>query len=180
MEKITNEKYTSNPVMDQPSRAEMKRRMDRLQDLGKRLTELSSGKLARIDLPEKLRRAVDEARRITAMGAIRRQIQYIGRIMEEFDTAIIARDLREIDLTPAAAGRVAVPAEKSPATVMAEELLDGGDEILFGTYAERFDRSQIQQMRQALRHALKSIASGKDRSAETVILAKVCAQFMGS
>ena len=72
--------------------------MERLQELGQRIVELTPGKLARLDLPEELLDAVKEARKLTSMGATRRQIQYIGRIIEDFDTAKIAGDLRDIDL----------------------------------------------------------------------------------
>jgi hypothetical protein len=83
---------------ERPSRSEKKRRMERLQELGQRIVELPAGKLARLELPEELLDAVKEARKLTSMGATRRQIQYIGRIIEDFDTARIANDLRDIDL----------------------------------------------------------------------------------
>ena len=51
------------------------------------LVKLSAEQLARIDLPEELREAVLEARRFTKHEAIRRQMQYIGRIMRDVDVA---------------------------------------------------------------------------------------------
>jgi ribosome-associated protein len=161
----------------QPTRAELKRRMDRLQDLGKRLTELPAGKLARIDLPDKLRDAVVEARRLTALGAKRRQLQYIGRIMEEFDATAIVRELRDIDLPLKPVQKV--PNDKSPAMIMAEALLEGGDEMIHNSYSETLNRSDIQQIRQALRQSIKNLSSGADRTAELLKLAKVCSQFIG-
>ncbi len=161
----------------QPTRAELKRRMDRLQDLGKRLTELPAGKLARIDLPEKLRDAVTEAQRLTSMGAIRRQLQYIGRIMEEFDASVIARGLRDIDQTIKPA--VAATLTESPAINMAVALIDGGDEELYRSYAEVLGRSEMQQVRQALRQSMKNVESGLNKDAEVLKLAKVCSQFIG-
>lgn len=68
--------------------------MEALQDLGGKLVELPRDKLDKLDLPENLRDAVLEARRITSNGAIRRQMQYIGRLMREVDTAPIEDQLQ--------------------------------------------------------------------------------------
>ena len=96
---VVTPEIISKKIQDErPSRSEKKRRMHRLQELGKSIVELSAGKLARMDLPGELLDAIKEARKLTSMGATRRQIQYIGRIIEDFDTAKIAGDLRDIDL----------------------------------------------------------------------------------
>src|SRR4029079_19106029 len=68
-----------------PSKTQRKRAMHELRDLGAELVELSSERLAAIELPERLRDAVMDARRITAHGARRRQMQYIGKIMRKVD-----------------------------------------------------------------------------------------------
>jgi ribosome-associated protein len=48
--------------------------------------------LQRIDLPEQLREQIEAARRITAREALRRQLQYVGRLMRTADAdAIRAR-----------------------------------------------------------------------------------------
>ncbi len=59
--------------------------------------ELSAGRLAKLALSDELRRAVDEARRLTSHGARRRQIAYIGRIMEECDEEALRASLAAID-----------------------------------------------------------------------------------
>ncbi|HEU4708408.1 MAG TPA: ribosome biogenesis factor YjgA [Methylophilaceae bacterium] len=76
------------------SKTKRKAAMEALQDLGGKLVDLSGDKLDKLDLPEKLRDAVLEARRITSNGAIRRQMQYIGRLMREVDTAPIEDQLQ--------------------------------------------------------------------------------------
>ena len=47
--------------------------------------ELSVGQLKRIDLPETLLAAVRDCQKITAHGARRRQMQYIGKLMRGVD-----------------------------------------------------------------------------------------------
>jgi ribosome-associated protein len=79
------------------SKSERKRQMHDLQDLGKTLVKLSREQLARVDMPENLRDAVMECRRFTKHEAIRRQMQYIGRIMRVIDAGPIAAQLAELE-----------------------------------------------------------------------------------
>lgn len=72
------------------SKTQRKRQMTDLQVLGAALVKLSPEQLARLDLPERLRDAVLECQRFNKHEAIRRQIQYIGRIMRDLDAAPIA------------------------------------------------------------------------------------------
>ncbi|MBM3358672.1 MAG: DUF615 domain-containing protein [Betaproteobacteria bacterium] len=64
-----------------------------LQDLGAELVALNDEQLAAIELPESLRDAVSEARRIRGFEARRRQLQYIGKLMRTVDAAPIQAGL---------------------------------------------------------------------------------------
>jgi len=64
-----------------------------LQDIGEELVKLPASKLEKLDLPDELRRAVEDCRRFTKHGAIRRQLQYIGRLMRGVDEVPIASQL---------------------------------------------------------------------------------------
>ena len=79
------------------SKTRRKQEMHDLQDLGKALVKLSREQLARIDMPESLRDAVNDCRRFTKHEAIRRQMQYIGKIMRDIDAGPIAAQLAEIE-----------------------------------------------------------------------------------
>ncbi|HUQ27058.1 MAG TPA: ribosome biogenesis factor YjgA [Usitatibacter sp.] len=79
------------------SKTRRKREAHDLQDLGKALVKLSREQLARIDMPENLREAVNECRRFTKHEAIRRQMQYIGRLMRVIDASPIAAQLAELE-----------------------------------------------------------------------------------
>jgi ribosome-associated protein len=76
------------------SKTRRKKQMHDIQSLGVALTKLSAEQLARIDLPETLREAILEAKRFTRHEAIRRQGQYIGRIMRDLDVGPIAEQLK--------------------------------------------------------------------------------------
>lgn len=67
------------------SKTVRKKQMHDLQDLGTELVALSAEQLDALDLPERLRDAVGEARRITKHEARRRQMQYIGKLMRHVD-----------------------------------------------------------------------------------------------
>ena len=82
---------------DAPSKSQRKREMSALQDLGEALVALSADRLARIELPDSLRAAVDEARRIHKFGALRRQLQYIGKLMRDVDADPIRRQLGALE-----------------------------------------------------------------------------------
>jgi ribosome-associated protein len=63
--------------------------MHDLQELGEELVKLSESKLAKLPLPDELRAAVMDYRRFTKHEALRRQLQYIGRLMRGVDAAPI-------------------------------------------------------------------------------------------
>ncbi|ULJ59600.1 ribosome biogenesis factor YjgA [Wielerella bovis] len=71
------------------SKTQKKKQMDELQDLGVELTHLSNETLKKISLPEDLYEAIREYKKITSNGAIKRQRQYIGRLMRDVDAAPI-------------------------------------------------------------------------------------------
>lgn len=70
---------------ERPSKSELKRRSAELQDLGESLIGLPQSDLDALSLPEKLRDAVELARRITKRGGLYRQKQYIGKLMRSTD-----------------------------------------------------------------------------------------------
>ncbi len=68
-----------------PSKSELKRQDQELRALGVALVELPAAELEALELPEKLRDAVDACRRITAHGARLRQEMYIAKVMRNVD-----------------------------------------------------------------------------------------------
>ena len=81
-----------------PSKSERKRQMLALQKMGERLVSLSRSDLDRINIPdERLRVAVETARGITARGGLKRQLQFIGKLMRSTDIAPIETGLAMLD-----------------------------------------------------------------------------------
>lgn len=80
-----------------PSRAQRKRDLEKLRQLGMRLAALPPGKFDKIDLPEDLRDALVEVRRLRDKNAIRRQFQYIQAIIDGGDWGAILKSLDAVD-----------------------------------------------------------------------------------
>lgn len=80
-----------------PSKSQRKRDMTALQKLGQQLVDAPTDRVKRIDLPENLKTAIDEYRKIKSHEGRRRQLQFIGKIMRGLDVADIAAINKAID-----------------------------------------------------------------------------------
>jgi ribosome-associated protein len=67
------------------SKSARKRAAHAAQDLGEALIGLKDAELDALELPERLREALREARRIGSRAGLARQRQYIGKLMREID-----------------------------------------------------------------------------------------------
>jgi ribosome-associated protein len=74
---------------DEQSRTDLKRESLELQKLGEDLLTLRADLMARLDLSDKLKDAVVEAKRITNFEGKRRQMQFIGKLMRLVDPAVL-------------------------------------------------------------------------------------------
>ncbi len=71
---------------ERPSKSQLKREMSALQDLGEQLLEMPLAKLRTLPIPQQLIEAVELAQRIrNSREGLRRQRQYIGRLMRDID-----------------------------------------------------------------------------------------------
>jgi ribosome-associated protein len=139
------------------SKSERKRRSTALQDVGAQLVKLSPEQLARIRMPEDLREAVLECKRFNKHEAIRRQMQYIGKLMRDMDTAPIVDQLRALE----------APSKRQTALFHVAE--QWRDELLADPQAlERFrqefphaDAGQVQSLAEAARAERAKGASPK-------------------
>jgi ribosome-associated protein len=137
-----------------PSKTKKKEAMHELQDLGAELVELSVGQLKRINLPEDLFSAVRECQKITAHGARRRQLMYIGKMM------------RHLEDEPIRAGLALIRGESSAETArlhrlerLRTRLLE--DESVLSEIATLWPGVDLQHLRQLRRNALKEQETNK-------------------
>ncbi|MDT8450541.1 MAG: ribosome biogenesis factor YjgA [Wenzhouxiangellaceae bacterium] len=78
-----------------PSKTALKAEDHARQELGAAIAEMPAGRLAALDLPEDLRKAIGEYRSITAHGAKKRQRKFLGRLLRNLDTEPLERAVEE-------------------------------------------------------------------------------------
>lgn len=131
-----------------PSKTQRKRASTELQELGEELTQLSPQQLRQLDLPERLLDAVLAAQGIakSKFGALRRQRQYIGRLMHEVDAAAIASRLQAWR-----GSSLETTAYLHRLERWRERLL--ADDAALAELIERYPDADTQRLRQLLRNA---------------------------
>ena len=139
---------------ERPSKSQLKREMEALQALGQRLVEINDEQLASVELPERLREAVLEARRIRSREGRRRQLQYIGKLMREVDPAPIRARFDAWDGQSTAATAAHHHAER-----WRERLLDAEDALT--EFARECPAADLQQLRACVREARKDRLAGR-------------------
>ena len=137
-----------------PSKSQLKREMTALQDLGAELASLSKERLAKIDMPERLRDALLEAQRMTRHEARRRQMQYVGKIMRDVDAVPLRAAMDEINGVSKAATIRQHQLERLRTRLME-------DEAVFSELARDYPGADIQHLRQLRRNAIKEAQQNK-------------------
>ncbi|MBU1360469.1 MAG: DUF615 domain-containing protein [Gammaproteobacteria bacterium] len=138
------------------SKTELKRESTELQALGEALLTLRAGLIDPLGLDEKLRDALDEAKRITNFEGRRRQMQFIGKLMRGLDAETLDA------VRAAVAEQDRVPAEQTALLHEAErwrDLLIADDDAL-GGWIETHPATDAQQLRALVRQARKDIKAG--------------------
>ncbi len=148
MEQFSNE---SAP----PSKSAVKRQMYQLPKLGEELIALPKDTLKRMQLPDTLRTAVEEAQRIASRGVrsgLRRQLQYIGRLMREIDAQPVAEQLQQ---------RETRQSEENARFHQLERWRDRllADENSLSAFMEAYPHADSQPLRTLIRNAHKEIAA---------------------
>ena len=79
-----------------PSKSARKRQYLALQKLGEELLTVKESDLLSMDLDDDLLAAIQDARRIKSRGALRRQKQFIGKLMRGIDPEPIRAALERV------------------------------------------------------------------------------------
>lgn len=103
-----------------PSKTERKRQHHALQKLGEQLLELKPELLDTLELDERLTDALAAARKMTAHEALRRQKQYIGKLMRDVDHEPIEALLARLKADDRRRNRVFADAERWRDRIVAE------------------------------------------------------------
>lgn len=132
-----------------PSKSSRKRAMQALQDLGAELVALSTDQLKKVPLPDSLFLAIREAQRFTRKDeALRRQMQYIGKLMRTVDPEPIQAQLDVFrGLSSAEIAR------QHRLEKLRVDLIE--DEKVIETIVERWPQVDLQHLRTLRRNAIK-------------------------
>lgn len=150
---------TNSPDDQKPSKTQVKKAMADLQKLGEQLVKLPETQLAKIPLPSHLQEQIYLARTLTAHGAVRRQLQYIGKLMRDVDIAPIQAELQKLQQTHLASTLLFQQAEQ-----WREQMLAQGDAPL-AKFIDTYPSLDKQLLRQYLRLALADHKQQKDTGA---------------
>ncbi len=143
--------------MDQQSdvsKSRRKREMHALQAIGEELVALPQNRLASLKLPDTLRDAILEARRISQRGARRRQLQYVGRLMRDIDANDVQKQLEASHSGSAKEAALLHRAER-----WRERLL--ADDTAISEFINAFSGTDVQKLRTTLRNAKQEAAADK-------------------
>lgn len=144
----------------QPSKTRRKKDMIALQELGKELLAAPAGLLDRLALPEDLRKALAEYKRLpNSHEAKRRQLQYIGRLMRDVDgeeiRAVLDQSNQNVELEKRRFHRL---------EELRDRLIDG-DDVALESLIKEHPEVEIQHLRQLIRQARKERDEGKPPAA---------------
>jgi ribosome-associated protein len=142
---------------DDQSRTDLKRESLELQKLGEDLLTLRADLMKRLDLTEKLKDAIAEAKRITNFEGKRRQMQFIGKQMRLIDETGI------YNIRAALAEQNNGSARENYALHQAETWRDrliAGEEA-FGEWISEHPGTDSQQLRALIRQARKDATPEK-------------------
>ena len=140
----------SDKEFDEVSKSQKKRDASALQALGERLLSLSHKQLLEIDIPDELREAVDLAKTIKAHGGLKRQLQYIGKIMRNINAEPVEEYFSRIDNKHHEANKAFHQLERWRDRI----LMEGNDAL--PELIDTFPDLDIQHMRQLMRNALNT------------------------
>ena len=129
-----------------PSKSARKREMTALQQLGTRLVTLPPAQLEKIPIADpRLDEAIQQARRISQRGGLRRQLQYIGKLMRDIDPEPIQAALAQLD------GQHREQSARLHQLEQLRDLLINQGDAALGTVLNAFPGADRQHLRQLVR-----------------------------
>ena len=131
-----------------PSRNELKKQMQDLQELGEAIASLPADRLDKLKIEDRLRDAIGELHRTRSFEGKRRQIQYIGKLMKHENP----EPLREA-VASYRVGSATDTLALHQAEYWRDQLL-GADDAL-ASWVKEYPATDVQQLRSLVRSARK-------------------------
>jgi ribosome-associated protein len=147
---------------DAPSRTALKNASEQLQKIGEELLALRADLFAGLPLPNDLREAILEAKRISSFGAKRRQLQLIGKLMRGLDSEALAAVREALRVEHGQSARDAAILHR--AETWRDSLIADDEQV--GQWIEEFPGTDAQQLRALIRQARKDAREAKPGEAQ--------------
>jgi ribosome-associated protein len=157
-----SKKHWENDFVDEdtgPSKSDLKRGMLALQKLGETIVKLSKGDLKTIPMEHILADAVNTARRIKSREGLRRQMQYIGKLMRTTDIQPIEQALHTLEN-----GRKELAEKFHQVENWRDQLIELGPNSI-EQVVEIFPQAERQHLRQLIMQAIKEKKASKPPAA---------------
>lgn len=141
---------------DRPSKTQLKKAMQDLQDLGKALMDLNDTRLDALELPDSLRRALRDLRVIRSHEGRRRQIQLVGKLMRQVDPEPL-REAVAVQRLPGARETLALHETEA----WRDRLI--GEDAALTDWLVAYPATDAQALRTLIRNARKEALQTPDR-----------------
>jgi ribosome-associated protein len=140
------------PVLERPSKTQLKQQMHELQELGQALSELPADRLHGLQLPERLLDAITEFKRTRSHEGRRRQLQYVGKLMRGVDAEPLRAAVDAFALGSAVDSLKLHEAERWRVELVR-------DDEAITRWAQAFPQSDVQRLRALVRAARRDEAA---------------------
>lgn len=159
------------------SKTKRKAHMAHLQKVGEALVALRPDQLAGFQLDDGLLEAIEQAQRIKSREALRRQKQYIGKLMRRADTEAIEARLAELVDHQSTYTAAFHELETLRDALVAGTKGDGGKDAL-GDVIARFPAVDKQKLRQLTKRAQREVSESPENKAARRVLFKFLRETM--
>ena len=154
------------------SKSAVKKEMLALQQLGEKIVALADAQFKKIPLDDKLYDAISLARTITQNGALKRQLQYIGKLMRYVDPEPIMAALDEIENGYQQDSRLLHLKEQ-----WRDYLLSETDAKL-AEFFDQYPATDLQRLRQLLRNYKHAKSEDKKKQIARLVFKVVAEQIV--
>ena len=144
--------FDEDGAVTRPSKTRLKQQSQGLQDLGVAVAELSTERMAAVEMPDALREAIEQFRRTKSFEGRRRQMQYVGKLMRSADEEALREAVAAAKLGSAKDTLALHEAERWRAELIAD------DEALT-RWMQQHPDTDSQQLRSLVRAARRDSAS---------------------
>jgi len=156
---------------DFESKTSVKKQMHALHQLGQKLVALPDSQLKNIPMEEKLLDAINLAKKITKHGGLKRQIQYIGKLMRHVDAEPIEAAINDIENGHKQDSDLFHLKEQ-----WRDQLIEGGNDKL-SEFFEQYPTTDLQRLRQLVRNHKNGKTDDKKKQSARLIFKLVTEQI---